>query len=104
MDCLIFIDNELIRTVEFKIIDPSMGAINGNLICSENYNKFQKRIQEQTRTKGSSNSNDFNYRITTKNKIEIIPQGGTAIIDSPDFNELFVECAGIDSSIFEIQN
>lgn len=102
MECEIFIDNELIGNVKFKIIDSSMGCISGNLIYTENYRKFQKKIQQQTYTKGISNSKDFNYRILTINKTEIIAQGGIGIIDSAEFNKLIVECAGVDLSFFEI--
>lgn len=79
-----------------------MGGINGDLICSKNYNKFQKQIQEQTNGKGISNPDNFNYRIFTEDKIEILPQGGIGIIDSANFNEVTVECSGVNISLFAI--
>jgi hypothetical protein len=76
-----------------------MGGISGDLVCNENYKKYQKQIQKQTEEKGISNSNDFNYRILTKSKTELKALGGIGIIDSKEFNELLVEAAGIDLSI-----
>lgn len=102
MKCEVFIDDVWIGNVQFKIIDPTMGGISGDLICNENYKNFQKEIQKHTEEKGISNSTDFNYRIITENKTELKPQGGIGIIDSKELDELFVECYGTDLLMLEI--
>lgn len=101
MKCEIYIAEDLIGKVSFTITDLTMGGIMGNLISNDNYKKYQKEIQKHTSEKGISNSNDFNFRIITENKIELKPSGGIGIIDSEEFNELYVESAGIDLSLFE---
>ena len=82
MECEIYIGSEIIGKVTFDIIDQSMGAISGELLCNENYHKYQKTIQKQTAEKGISNSENYNYRIVTKNNIELKPEGGIGISDS----------------------
>jgi hypothetical protein len=96
MECKVYIENELIGKVTFEIIDKSMGAISGKLICNENYKKFQKSIQKQTKETGISNSENFNYRIITNNNIEIKAEGGIGISDSAEFKEILIESAGIN--------
>ncbi|WP_156129420.1 hypothetical protein [Flavobacterium sp. AED] len=43
MECKVYIENELIGKVTFEIIDKSMGAISGKLICNENYKKISEK-------------------------------------------------------------
>ncbi len=102
MKCEILINNESIGIVDFQVIDLTMGAISGILISNENYHKYQSLIRKQTSETGISNLSNFSYKIITDNKIEILAQGGIGIIDSKKFNELTVECAGVDLSLFEI--
>lgn len=59
----IFIDNSEIGIVNFKIVDKSMGAIGGEFIAAENYNKFKSEIQKLTNKNGNANSKNFNFRI-----------------------------------------
>ncbi|MBE9597870.1 hypothetical protein [Pedobacter sp. MC2016-24] len=40
----LYIDNDKIGKVDFKIIDESMGAISGDLITNENYGKYKLTI------------------------------------------------------------
>ena len=101
MECKVFIGEELIGNVTFEIVDESMGGISGNLIVNQNYEKYQKDVQKQTNENGISNIENFNYRITTKNNIEIQAEGGIGISDFKEFNEIIIESAGIDLKIFD---
>ena len=42
----VFIGDNLIGEVNFKIIDESMGVMGGNMIPNINYEKYQPIIQE----------------------------------------------------------
>lgn len=100
MKCFLYIDNDKIGEADFEIIDESMGAIWGDLIPNDNYAKYQPTIQQHFELKGISNVEDFNFRITLENETELNPAGGIGVIDSTEFNELKVESAGLDLSIF----
>ena len=65
---------------------------------SENIRKLSK---SKPKKNGISNSENYNYRITTKNNIEIKPEGGIGISDFKEFNEIIIESAGIDLKIFD---
>lgn len=101
MKCFIYIDNNKIGKVDFEIIDETMGAISGDLIPTDNYEKYQPTIRQHFELKGISNVEDFNYRITLENGTELNPSGGIGVIDSAEFGELKVESAGLDLSNFE---
>ncbi|TDO23751.1 hypothetical protein [Pedobacter duraquae] len=100
MKCYLHIDNDKIGKVEFEVIDESMGGISGDLIANENYLKYKPAVQQHFQLKGISNVEDFNFRITLENGTELNPAGGIGVIDSAEFNELKVEAAGLDLSIF----
>ena len=100
MKCYLYIDNDKIGEVEFEVIDESMGAISGDLITNENYGKYKLNVQQHFQLKGISNIEDFNFRITLENGTELNSAGGIGLIDSEEFNELKVESAGLDLSIF----
>lgn len=100
MKCFLYIDNDKIGEVDFEVIDESMGVIWGDLIPNENYRKYKLTIQQDFELKGISNVEDFNFRITLENGTELNPAGGIGVIDSVEFNELKVESAGLDLSIF----
>jgi len=100
MKCFLYIDNDKIGGFDFEVIDESMGAICCDLIPNENYKKYQVTIQQHFELKGISNVEDFNFRITLENGFELVPAGGIGVIDSAEFNELNVESAGLDLSIF----
>lgn len=97
---LLYIDNDKIGETDFEIIDETMGAVWGDLIPNDNYGKYQPTIQQHFELKGISNVEDFNFRITLENGTELNPAGGIGVIDSAEFNELKVESAGLDLSIF----
>ena len=107
-DCIkgfLFIDNDKLGEVNFKIIDESMGAIGGILIPSEKYEIYKFRIQKHCDNKGISNFDNFNFRIVLSNNKELSPEGGIGITDIKDFDEIYVESAGIDyKTIQEINN
>lgn len=91
----LFIVNEKIGEVNFKIIDESMGVIGGVLLPNENYGKYQSTIQEHFEKKGISNIEDFNFRILIV-ETELNPLGGIGVTDSKDFDEIYVESGGLD--------
>lgn len=100
MKSFLYIDNEKIGEVDFEIIDESMGVIWGDLKPNENYRKYQPTIRQHFELRGISNVEDFNFRITLENNTELKPEGGIGVIDSLEFDELKVESAGLDLSIF----
>jgi hypothetical protein len=101
MKAYLYIDNDNIGEVDFSIIDESMGAIGGNLITSDNYKKYQPAIQERFEKEGISNADNFNFRIVLEDHTELKPEGGIGITDSVDFDEIYVESAGLDLSKFQ---
>ena len=100
MKCFLYIDNDKLGEVDFEVIDESMGVIGGDLIPNENYRKYKPTIQQHFELKGISNVEDFNFKITLENGTELKPEGGIGVIDSLEFDELTVESAGLDLSIF----
>jgi hypothetical protein len=95
MKGFIYIDEDIIGEADFGTIDVSMGAIGGELIPYNSYEKYRIRIQSLYQQKGIANSDDFNFKISL-NDVILEPQGGIAITNSPEFNEIYVEAAGLD--------
>ena len=44
---------------------------------------------------------NFNFRIFINDDIELKPAGGIGVTDSAEFDEIYVESAGNDLSIFQ---
>ena len=101
MKGFLYIDNDIIGEVDFKIIDESMGGIGGDLIANENYKKYQPTIQQHFEKQGISNVDNFNFRILLEDNTELKPEGGTGVTDSADFDEIYVESVGLDLSKFQ---
>jgi hypothetical protein len=104
MKGIVFIDNDEIGSADFKVIDESMGGIQGELNPTQNYKKYKKRVQDLFDKKGIANVDDFNFKIILDNKTELKPEGGIGITDSSEFDEILVESAGLDYKIIEIIN
>ncbi|MGX7690494.1 hypothetical protein ACWA1C_25220 [Flectobacillus roseus] len=105
MKATLYIDNCNIGDVIFSIIDESMGGIGGNLITNDNYKKYQPTIQQHFEKQGISNIENFNFRIVLSDNSELKPHGGIGITDSPYFDEIYVESAGLDTeTITKIKN
>jgi hypothetical protein len=100
----VFIDNEEIGSVDFKVFDESMGGIQGDMNPTENYKKYKKQIQELFDKKGIANVEDFNFKIVLEDNTELRPEGGIGVTDSKDFDEIIVESAGLDYRIIEKMN
>lgn len=64
----IYIDNEKIGFANFRIIDASMGVIQGTMTPTELYIKYRKRIQDLYNKKGTANREDFNLKIILEDK------------------------------------
>lgn len=101
MKGFLYIDNDNIGEVSFSIIDESMGVINGNLIPNDNYKKDQRTIQQHFEMQGIFNVGNFNFRIILEDKSELKPEGGIGITDSPDFDEIYVESAGLETEMMD---
>ena len=101
MKAFLYIGNDKIGEVNLSIIDQSMGCIGGDLIANENYIKYQPTIQQHYENQGISNIENFNFKILLEDNTELVPQGGIGVTDSSEFNEIYVEVAGLDLSIFE---
>lgn len=82
-----------------------MGGIGGNLIANENYKKYQPTIQQHFEKEGISNSSHFHFRIVLFDNSELKPEGGIGITDSANFDEIYVESAGLDTeTLYKIEN
>lgn len=101
MKAYLYIDNDKIGEVNFSIIDESMGGIGGDLIVNDNYKKYQPSIQQHFEKQGISNVDNFNFRILLEDNTELKPKGGIGVTDSADFDEIYVESAGLDLSKFQ---
>lgn len=100
MKAYLFIGEDKIGQVDFSIVDGSMGCIGGYLIPADAYKKYQPTIQQYVEKQGVSNSTNFNFRILLEDNTELQPAGGISIADSVDFNEIYVDAAGLDLSKF----
>lgn len=96
-----FIDNEEIGSADFKVIDETMGGIQGQLDPTENYKKYKGQIQKLFDKKGIANVEDFNFKIVLQDNTTLRPEGGIGITDSSDFDEILAESAGLDFKIIE---
>jgi hypothetical protein len=101
MKGIVFIDNEEIGSANFKVIDDTMGGIQGQLDPTENYKRYKGQIQKLYDKKGIANSEDFNFKIVLEDNTALRPEGGIGITDSPNFDEILVESAGLDFKIIE---
>ena len=101
MKAYLYIDNDKIGEFYFTIIDANMGVISGDLIANEIYKKYQRTIQQNFESQGISNIDNFNFRILLEDNTELKPQGGIGVTDSKDFDEINVECSGLDLTLFE---
>jgi len=101
MKGFLYIDNDQLGEVDFRIIDESMGVIGGDFIPKGSYDKYKPLIQSQSNQKGISNITDFNYRIVLKDKTELNPEGGIGITDLEEFDEIYVEAAGLEQNIIQ---
>lgn len=82
--------------LDLAVIDESMGAIGGYLIPNQNYEKYRPEIQQHCKLKGISNSSDFEYTLALKDGSVIVSEGGIGVTDIVEFDEIYVEAAGID--------
>lgn len=96
----IFIDNSEIGTVNFKIIDESMGAIGGDFVATENYREFKNEVQKLTDKNGNANLENFKFRVFVDN-VEFNPIGGICLTDSKEFAEIYLDVAGLTQSELE---
>ncbi|WP_426668773.1 hypothetical protein ACPPVU_21385 [Mucilaginibacter sp. McL0603] len=94
----IYIDENIIGGADFQIIDESMGVIGGVLIPNASYMKYENLIQGHYQQKGVANSEDFNFKIVLNDAI-LEPEGGISITDSDEFDEVYVEAAGLSLEI-----
>ena len=97
MKAYLYIGNDKIGEVNFSIIDESMGGIGADLIVNDNYKKYQTTIQQHFEKHGISNVDNFNFRIILEDNTELKPEGGIGVTDSADFDEIYVESAGLDT-------
>jgi len=96
MKCLIFIEEIEIGEANLEVIDETMGAIGGILVPFPAYQKFQHLVQDQCELKGVSNITDFNYKISTGDKLDLYPIGGIGITDMKGIDEIYIECARLN--------
>ena len=98
----IYIDGVLIGKSDFKVVDPSMGGIEGVLVTAEAYFKYRDQIQRLTESKGIANVEDLDLTIRLENGTTLDPHGGIGIVDGPSIDEIIVESAGIDHRVIDV--
>ena len=104
MKGFLFVDNDKIGEVDFKIVDETMGGIGRQLKTNGNYKKYQNIIQQNCNDQGISHARNLNFRIIVKENIELYPVGGIGVIDIAEYDEIYVELSGVDVSSLEINN
>ena len=101
MKGLLYIEDEKLGEVEFKVIGRGMGAIGGELNVYPAYEKYRNKIQSLYEERGIANVDDFNFVIVLEDNTVLNPAGGVGVTDSAEFEEIYVESAGIDYRIIE---
>ena len=96
----LILDKEQLGEITFKVIDENMGVIGGVLIPYPAYNKYKEKIQSLYDLNGIANSSDLNFVISFDGNI-INPSGGIGVIDSKEFDGIYVESAGIDFDLIK---
>ena len=97
---IVYIDEKIIGTADFKISDESMGGIIGDFIPNESYQNYKNQIQSISENKGIANISDFNFRILIDGN-ELKPVGGIGITDLKEFDEIIIESAGNNQELIE---
>jgi len=93
------IDDDELGEVDFKVIDEGMGAIGGELTIYPAYEKYKERFQLLCEPNGNANSDDFNFTIVLEDDTVVRPEGGVCLTDSAEFEERYVDAAGIAGEI-----
>ena len=97
----LYIGDDRLGEVDFKVIDEGMGAIGGKLDMFPTYEKYKKQIQNLYEDKGIANVEDFDFRIVLWNNTILKPVGGVGVTDSTEFDEIYVEAAGLHFEIIK---
>lgn len=99
MKGILYIHDVNIGEVIFSITDENMGVIGGYLIANNKYKKYQLTIQQHFDKKGICNIDDLNFCIVLEDNSKLRLEGGIGITDSANFDEIYVESAGLDIEI-----
>lgn len=91
----VYINNDRIGDVNFRVISQGHCVISGDLMPDDNYEKYRPAIRDHCERTGVSNVRDFNYRVLLP-EAELQPQGGISITDHPDFDEIIADVYRID--------
>nr|WP_315422391.1 hypothetical protein [uncultured Pedobacter sp.] len=59
----LYIENDWIGKIEFEVMDESMGAIWGDLIPTDSYEKYQSAIRQHFELKVFLTSKTFNIEL-----------------------------------------
>ena len=101
MEGFLYVGDDYLGEVDFTVIDTGMGGIGGNLVISPAYERYRKQIQALYEAKGIANIEDFDFRIVLVNSTILNPEGGIGVTDSAEYDEIYVEAAGIHFEIIE---
>lgn len=77
----IYIDEVLIGTADFKVVDATMGAISGVFQANENYQAYKGRVQKLVIEQGIANVDHLNLKISLGSIFHGVPKGGIGITD-----------------------
>ena len=80
-------------------LKPAWRVIGGQLIYNPTYSNFREDIQNLSEKKRIANSDDFAFSVWLDNKIKLVPEGGIAVTDLKDFDEVYVEVGGLDEKV-----
>jgi hypothetical protein len=98
---IVFIDDDVIGSANFKVVDESMGAVQGELEPTENYGKYKKLIQQLSDKRGIANREDINLKVILEDNAALYAEGGIGITSSSGFDKILVECAGLDHEVIQ---
>lgn len=97
----LYIQNNKIGEVDFRIVDPVLGNIGGTLFTSEQYAQYKKEIQQLTVDKGLADSTDFPFSVVFINDIKHENFENITVTDFPELDEIYVECEAVGTEILE---
>jgi hypothetical protein len=75
------------------------GSRQGELTIYPAYKKYKERFQFLCERNGNANSDDFNFAIVLEDDTVVRPEGGVCLTDSAEFEERYVDAAGIAGEI-----
>jgi len=97
----LYIDEIILGSVDLQISDENMGVVSGLLKPNENYQKYKDEFRDFTESHGVVNVQTHNLSVRLENKLKLEPEGGIAVYDIKELNEIQVDVSGLGAEIIE---